>query len=106
MSDIISDLGLDETNIKWYQFAACNNMETNWFYDSYETDIYIAHQVDSVCINCPVAKTCLEEGISGREYGVWGGVYLNLGRVDKPTNSHKDENTWKVLGKIHGKSIL
>lgn len=106
MSDIIAELGLDEDDVKWYQFAACNNMETNWFYDNYETDIHIAKQTDNVCLHCPVAKRCLSEGMSNREFGVWGGVYLNLGRVDKTANSHKDDATWKRLEDIHDKRLV
>ena len=106
MSNIISDLGLDEDNVKWYQFAACSNMDTNWFYDTYETDVHVAKQVDIICIHCPVAHDCLKEGINGREFGVWGGVYLNLGRVDKSANSHKTYETWSVLEDIHGTSIV
>lgn len=106
MSDIVSDLGLDETNLKWYQFAACNNMETNWFYDLYETDVQIARQADNVCLHCPVAKMCLAEGLAGREFGVWGGVYLNLGRPDKSANSHKTEDVWKALEGVHGRRII
>jgi hypothetical protein len=106
MSDIISDLGLDHEDVKWYQFAACNNMETNWFYDNYETDVHVAKQTDNVCLHCPVAKRCLAEGISNREFGVWGGVYLNLGRVDKSANSHKTEYVWDSLRGIHGRRII
>lgn len=106
MSDIINELGLDEDNVKWYQFAACNNMETNWFYDTYETDVHIAKQADNVCVHCPVARQCLKEGISNREFGVWGGVYLNLGRVEKASNSHKTDEVWDSLRKIHGKGLI
>jgi hypothetical protein len=106
MSNIISDLGLDESNVRWDQFAACNKMDTNWFYDTYETDVHVANQVDQICLNCPVAQTCYEQGVEGREFGVWGGIYLNLGRIDKSTNLHKDKATWKALSKIHGKHII
>ena len=106
MSDIVSDLGLDDQNLKWYQFAACNNMETNWFYDIYETDAHVAAQADNVCLHCPVAKRCLTEGLAGKEYGVWGGVYLNLGRPDKSANSHKTDEVWAALESIHGRRII
>ena len=106
MSDIISDLGLDEENLRWYQFAACNSMETNLFYDLYETDIHIARQVDQICYHCPVSSTCLNEGIDNREFGVWGGIYLDLGRVDKTSNSHKEEEDWTKLEKIHDRRFV
>lgn len=106
MSDIISDLGLDEDYLKWYQFAACNNMETNWFYDTYESDVHVARQTDNVCLHCPVAKRCFIEGTSNKEFGVWGGVYLNLGRIDKSSNSHKTDETWSLLKDIHGEHLI
>lgn len=106
MSDIVSDLGLDETNLKWYQFAACSNMETNWFYDLYETDVQIAKQADNVCLHCPVAKICFREGVRGKEYGVWGGVYLNIGRIDRSANSHKTEEVWDRLREIHDERLV
>jgi hypothetical protein len=106
MSDIIAEMGLDEEDLKWYQFAACNNMETNWFYDLYETDVHVAKQADTICLHCPVIKTCLKEGIRGREFGVWGGIHLNLGRVEKSTNAHKTEEVWSSLRELHGSSIV
>jgi hypothetical protein len=75
-------------------------------YDDYESNKVHAQQVDSICSTCPVAKFCLQEGIKGKEFGVWGGVYLNLGRIDKDQNSHKTEDTWKKLRKIHGRGQL
>lgn len=106
MSDIISDLGLDEDDIRWYQFAACNNMETNWFYDFYETDVQIAKQTDNVCLHCPVIKMCLAEGFKNKEYGVWGGIYLSRGKIDRAANAHKTPEVWSELEEIHGSSIL
>ena len=106
MSDIVSDLGLDEDDLRWYQFAACNNMETNWFYDLYETDIHIAKQVDQLCYHCPVSNTCLVEGKRNKEFGVWGGIYLDLGRIDKPANSHKERQDWERLEGIHGECFV
>jgi hypothetical protein len=105
VSDIIKQMGLDHDDLKWYQLAACNSMDINWFYDSYESDVYVAEQADNVCLHCPVARKCLVEGISNKEYGVWGGVYLHLGRVDKSANMHKTDDTWKRLNKIHGRKI-
>lgn len=105
MPDIIEQMGLDHDNLKWYQIAACNSMDINWFYDNYETDIYTAKQVDNVCMHCPVAKKCLQEGIKNKEYGVWGGIYLHLGRIDKSSNSHKEPEVWKKLSRIHGRKI-
>jgi len=104
MSDLIKELGLDEETLKWYHLASCKNMNINWFYDTYETDEEHAKQVDQICASCPVAKTCYLEGVKGKERGVWGGVYLNLGRTDKDHNLHKTPEQWKELKKAYGKN--
>jgi hypothetical protein len=106
MSKILSILGLDAEDIKWYHLAACLNMHVNNFYDNYENDQKLAKQIDEMCMVCPVANKCYNEGVENKEKGVWGGVYLDLGRVDKQNNSHKTPDIWKRLKKIHGKSIL
>ena len=46
------------------------------------------------------------DGVEMKEYGVRGGIYLNIGRIDKQYNSHKTKETWKELKKIHGKNLL
>ncbi len=33
------------------------------------------------------------------EYGVWGGVYLSSGSIDKSKNLHKTQESWKRLKK-------
>jgi hypothetical protein len=104
MTNIINKLGIDELDLKWYHFAACNNMPINWFYDEYESDKETAKQVDQVCLHCPVIKQCHKEGVQNKEKGVWGGVFMDLGRPDKQHNEHKDPETWKRLKKLHGKN--
>ena len=98
--------GIDYEDIKWYHLAACTNMSINWFYDDYESDKELAKQIDQVCLHCPVIKQCHAEGIKGKEKGVWGGIFMDLGRPDKQYNSHKDSTIWKQLKKIHGKNIV
>ena len=106
MSNLLNELGIEEDQVKWFHLAACNNMPINWFYDDYESNKTHAAQMDETCLACPVARFCLEEGIKGKEFGVWGGIYLNLGRVDKDQNAHKTPETWKALKKKHGKNSL
>ena len=31
---------------------------------------------------------------SNKEWGVWGGVYLKEGKIDKEFNQHKDKESW------------
>jgi len=106
MSNILKAFGIDAADVKWYHLAACKNMSINWFYDDYENDKILAETTDQVCLNCPVVKQCYKDGVEYKEYGVRGGIYMNLGRVDKLINSHKTKETWDKLRKIHGKNFL
>ena len=98
--------GIDYEDLKWYHLSACKNMPINWFYDDYETDKELAKQVDQICLHCPVIQMCHAEGVNTKEKGVWGGIYMDLGRSDKQHNSHKDAEIWKQLKKLHGKNII
>ena len=40
---------------------------------------------------------CYKSGIENNEYGVWGGVYLNSGSIDKARNIHKTTQIWKKI---------
>jgi hypothetical protein len=99
MSDILNELGLDEDNVRWWDLAACHGMDTNLFFDKYELDVNMAKAIDQCCLSCPVIQMCYKSGIENNEYGVWGGVYLSSGSVDKMKNIHKDKNVWKELRK-------
>jgi hypothetical protein len=104
--NLFNQLGLDPEDVKWYHLSACKSMSINWFYDEYESDKELAKQVDQVCLHCPVIKQCHAEGVANKEKGVWGGIYMDLGRSDKQYNLHKDSDTWKQLKKLHGKNII
>lgn len=101
MSNILNDLKVDEEDFDWHHLAACAGLETNLFYDKYENDINIAKNIDEMCLACPVISICYENAINNNEDGVWGGVYLNAGRIDKSRNVHKDQEVWKRLKKKH-----
>lgn len=105
MSDLLTFLGIDKDDVQWYHLAACKDMHVNNFYDNYENDQKLAMQIDEMCLLCPVAQQCLNEGIKNKERGVWGGIYLNIGKVDKQNNSHKTTQIWNRLKKIHGRTI-
>lgn len=102
MSNILNDLGVDEDDLDWYHLAACRGLDTNLFYDKYEADINIAKSIDEACLACPVSKMCYEFGTSNNEQGVWGGIYLNTGEVDKPRNIHKTQDVWKRVKAKNG----
>lgn len=79
---------------RWKDEAKCLNMDTNIFFDKYEEDQHLASSVDSICHGCPVNKNCFAWGVSNKEWGVWGGIYLKDGKIDKEFNAHKDKEDW------------
>lgn len=88
---------MQETERKWYHYAACQNIDLNYFFDEYENDPVVATVVDTICDNCPVKRFCFQEGVEKRETGVWGGMYLVLGKPVSNRNSHKQSNDWEEL---------
>jgi hypothetical protein len=79
---------------KWKDEAKCLGMDTNLFFDSYEEDKFLAASIDKLCQSCPVNNKCFAVGVSGKEWGVHGGVYLKDGIIDKEHNSHKSKQDW------------
>ena len=99
MSSILNDLGIDQEDLDWYDLAVCRGMDTNLFYEKYEVDQNIAKNIDEMCLSCPVVSMCFESGLENNEYGVWGGVYISSGSIDKSKNLHKAADIWKRLKK-------
>lgn len=85
----------------WKDDASCLGLEQNLFFDDYEDKPEIRHNVDALCRQCPVVKTCFAVGISGKEWGVWGGIYIENGDISREINKHKTKqdwsNTWQSL---------
>lgn len=81
---------------RWKDEAKCLGMDTNIFFDKYEEDQSFAKSIDSLCNSCPVNKTCFAWGVSQKEWGVWGGVYLKDGKIDKEFNAHKTKDDWST----------
>jgi hypothetical protein len=69
----------------------------------YEVDVNVAKSIDEACLGCPVIKMCYDAGVKNNEHGIWGGVYLNSGSVDKSRNVHKTKEVWKRIKEKHGK---
>ena len=97
MSSILNDLGLDPENLNWWHLAICRGSDTNLFFDKYELDVNIAKNIDEMCLSCPVIKLCFTSGVENSDHGVWGGVYLSSGSVDRSKNTHKTPDVWKRL---------
>jgi hypothetical protein len=78
----------------WKDQGRCLNYDTNLFFDKYEEDISIRSAIDELCSSCPLVKQCFAVGISQKEWGVWGGVYLENGGISKEFNKHRDKAQW------------
>ena len=78
----------------WKDEGACLGLDTNLFFDKYEEDNLVRQAVDSICAGCPVAKRCFAVGVSGKEWGVWGGIFLDTGSISREFNNHKTKKDW------------
>ncbi len=81
----------------WKDNALCLGSDTNDYFDTYEEKPETREFVDSLCRTCPVARTCFANGVSGKEWGIWGGVYLEDGEVSKEFNNHKTKKDWSYM---------
>jgi len=80
--------------IKWKDNGSCVDYDTNLFFDKYEESENFRPAIDKLCSGCPVVKTCFSVGVSQKEWGVWGGVYLEGGEISKEFNSHRSQEDW------------
>lgn len=78
----------------WQKNAKCLNLDTNIFFDKYEEDYNLRLAVDKMCSQCPVRKECVAHAVSRQEWGVWGGVYFEKGKISKEFNDHKGNSDW------------
>lgn len=85
----------------WKEQASCLGYDTNFFFDKYEEDEQLRPAIDKLCSGCPVRKECFAIGVSQKEWGVWGGIYLEGGSISKEFNNHRSkkdwENTWRSI---------
>lgn len=79
---------------EWKNNASCLGYDTNLFFDKYEEDETFRPGIDNMCSGCPVAKQCFAVGVSQKEWGVWGGVYLENGKISREFNKHKTKQDW------------
>lgn len=83
--------------MNWREQGKCANFDPDLWFDQYEEDQSIRKIVDDLCISCPVQQQCFGTGVTGKEWGVWGGVYLKDGSIDQEFNSHKTSDDWAAL---------
>jgi hypothetical protein len=85
----------------WKSQASCLHYDVNLFFDKYEEDLTLRPAIDKVCSECPVAKQCFAVGVSQKETGVWGGIYLDRGKISREFSKHRSKKdwaeTWKYL---------
>ena len=79
---------------KFSEDRSCLNMDTNLFFEKYEEDPIVAEGVDTLCSKCPAQRQCLAYAVSNQEWGVWGAVYLESGKISRAFNKHKDNHSW------------
>jgi signal transduction histidine kinase len=86
---------------EWKDDALCLDYDTNIFFEKYEDDELLRPAVDKLCSTCEVSKMCFAVGVSQKEWGIWGGVYLEGGQISKEFSNHKSKtdwaNTWQRL---------
>ena len=78
----------------WKENANCIDYDTNLFFDKYEEDITLRPAIDELCSICPDARECYANGVSQKEWGVWGGIYLEGGSVSREFNRHRSKQLW------------
>jgi hypothetical protein len=78
----------------WKEDSSCFGYDTNFFFDKYEDEDVLRPAIDSLCMGCPVAKQCFASGVSQKAWGVWGGIYLEDGKISREFNNHKTKNNW------------
>jgi hypothetical protein len=81
----------------WKDKGSCVNYDVNLFFDNES----LRPAIEKICSGCPVASTCFAVGISQKEYGVWGGIYLEKGKISREFGRHRSKEdwaeTWKYL---------
>lgn len=84
-------------NIRWAEGASCIGLPTDAFFDHYEENPEVPNIVDEMCMGCPLQRQCLSVGVARKEWGVWGGVYLEDGEIHEEYNAHKTPQKWNEL---------
>ena len=79
---------------EWKDEASCRGYDTNLFFDKYEEDVSLRPAIDKICGSCPVARQCFAVGVSQKEWGVWGGIYIENGKISREFNRHKTKEAW------------
>jgi WhiB family redox-sensing transcriptional regulator len=69
------DLDLEPVKPKdWRDDALCTAVDKNDIDAFYPSNRQEAEFAKSVCALCPVRDECLQAGLDGNEWGIWGGT--------------------------------
>ena len=79
---------------EWKDSASCKDYDVNLFFDVYEETENLRPAIDKLCSECPIARQCFAVGVSQKEWGVWGGIYLESGKISREFNRHKSRKAW------------
>lgn len=79
---------------RWKESALCKGYDTDIFFDKYEENEELRAAVDNLCSTCPLARMCFAVGVSSKEWGVWGGVYLENGKISREFGKHRTKADW------------
>lgn len=79
---------------EWKEDGLCRDYDTNLFFDKYEEDMDLRPAIDNLCSTCPVARICFAVGVSQKEWGVWGGIYIENGKPSREFNRHRTKDDW------------
>ena len=78
----------------WKDQGLCRDYDTNLFFDKYEEDIDLRPAIDNLCSRCTVARQCFAVGVSQKEWGVWGGIYIENGKISREFSKHRTKEDW------------
>jgi hypothetical protein len=84
----------------WKENAPCKGFDTNLFFDKYENDLELRPQIDEFCSDCPLVRHCFAVGVSQKEWGIWGGIFLENGKISKDINKHRSKQDWANMWKV------
>lgn len=82
---------------EWKDRGSCKDYDWNLFFDKYEENVQLRPAIDKLCAGCPVLKQCFAVGVSQKEWGVWGGVYFEGGKISKEFSKHRSKQDWTNL---------
>ena len=79
---------------EWKNNGACLNMDTELFFDKYEENLEVRDFVDDLCAECPLVRHCFAVGVSEKAWGVWGGIYMENGKISREFGKHRTKQDW------------